>query len=376
MTAVSLEDYSSGNLDTKDRDGLTAVHIAVSNRNMYALMRLVSSGANFLQKDKHEMTPVHLAADQGFRAAIEYFIAMPQREFGTTKTGASLLHLLSLWFDGALVRNFVTSKRAIVNVVDKNRRSPLHYAALVNNASTAALLLEMGCKINARDRNGMTPLHEAIRGRNTETTILLLDYGADTRARDAFEQSCLHLSLRYGHDELVTRFLEESLAEDINAVDTFGMTPLHRACGSGRVDDVKALRKLGANWNVRNKYGRYPIDLAVEARQTSVVKLMIFWAQTSGHSQRTVKQCLEGALVLACETEASRIKNILMGEGFQVDQSKIKVRRTYMTGPTPEARWPLVQYGYEELRRQREQREKWDEERMKREKPWSQDAYF
>jgi ankyrin repeat protein len=344
ISATNLEEYSPGSLDTKDRDGLTALHIAISNRNMDALKLLVSSGANFLLKDKNEMSPVHLAADQGFRAALEYFINMPQQDFGTTKTGASLLHLLSLWFDGAFIRHFVTSKKAIVDVVDKNRRTPLHYAALVNNVSAVTQLLELGCKINVRDQNGMTPLHEAIRDRNTETTLLLLDSGADTRIKDAFEQSCLHLSLRYGHDDLVARFLKNSSKQDIDAVDRFGMTPLHRACGTGRVGDVKSLRKLGANWNVRNKYGRYPIDLAVEAKSTTVLKAMISWAQNSGHSHQAIDQCLKSALILACEIEAIRIKDILVGIGLQVDQSKIKVRQLYMSGPEREDRWPVVLY--------------------------------
>jgi len=349
------EAYIPARLDTQDKDGLTVVHAAVSARNMDAIQRLVSRGASILVKDKRGMTAAHLAADQGFRAALEYFIDTPHRDFGRTRTGASLLHILSLWFSGPMVRRFVQSKKALVNVVDKYRRTPLHYAALVNNAAAAAVLLDLGGRLDARDSNGMSPLHEAIRGGNTETAELLLSRGADTRLRDAFGQSCLHLSLRYGHSALTGRFLAAASARDVDAVDHFGMTPLHRACGAGATDEARRLRQRGAEWDVRNRYGLHPIGLAIEARNTGTVKFMISWAQTSGRSAGTVRRHLEAALRLACETEAARIEKILLGEGVRIDRATVRVRRLYMEGPVPESRWPLSSYDPETERRAREQ---------------------
>ncbi|KAK0715342.1 ankyrin repeat-containing domain protein, partial [Lasiosphaeris hirsuta] len=125
-------------------------------------------------KDKRGMTPGHLAAELGFQKALEYFIQLPQREFGRTRGGASLLHVISLWFGGLLVHNFVVTKKALVNVVDKQRRTPLHYACMANNLSAAEHLLRLGAMVNLRDENGRTPLHEAIRGNATDTALLLL----------------------------------------------------------------------------------------------------------------------------------------------------------------------------------------------------------
>ncbi|KAI8256492.1 Ankyrin-3 [Colletotrichum sp. SAR 10_77] len=195
---MDLSEYSrAGIINNKDRDGLTVVHIAVTNRNITALEILVASGASYLQKDNAGMSPAHMAADQGYRAALDFFIGIHHADFGITRTGASLLHLIAPWANGAMIHRFVTSRKAAINInfVDRDRRTALHYAAIANNASAVEELVTLGCNINGRDNNGKSPIHEAIRGGGAETALLLLRLGADWRATDAFGQTCLHLSL-------------------------------------------------------------------------------------------------------------------------------------------------------------------------------------
>ncbi|KAK1762095.1 ankyrin repeat protein [Phialemonium atrogriseum] len=331
---LDLGEYSSDALNAQDRDGLTAVHIAIANRNMPALELLVSSGASYMITDKNGMSPVHLAAEQGYRDALDFFIEMPEREFGRTNTGATLLHLLALWFDGGILSRFVRFKRAKLNLVDKQRRTALHYAAMVDNVSAAEQLVALGCNREARDVSGMTPLLEAIRGGGIDTAEQLLRLGADTRAIDAFGQSCLHLSFRYGHDGLVARCLAMKL--NIDGVDRFGMTPLHRACSTGKVEHIDELLRRGAKWNPKNIHDRSPIDLAVECGNFDAVKAMLLWLDKERASERRRRRRLHTALKLACELELKSVDKILVQAGAQVDRSKIKVRRLYMLGPRPE----------------------------------------
>ncbi|EFX04600.1 ankyrin repeat protein [Grosmannia clavigera kw1407] len=343
---LSLSDYSSAELNAQDHDGLTAVHIAVANRNMAALEMLVASGASYMLRAKNGMSPVHLAAEQGYRAALEFFIEMPEREFGRTNTGAGLLHLLALWFDGMIVSRFVRFKRARLDVVDKQRRTALHYAAMVNNSAAAERLVALGkgrggSQLESRDSSGMTPLLEAIRSGAIETAEQLLQLGANARAADAFGQTCLHLSFRYGHGGLVARFLAMKL--DIHGIDRFGMTPLHRACSTGRVEHIRDLRRRGARWNPKNIYGRSPIDLAVEFGNVDAVAAMVRWLQNRGASLDQTQHRLRNALKLACELEFKNMEDLLVRAGAEIDRRKIKVKRLYMSGPTPEpGRWALV----------------------------------
>lgn len=339
---VNLGDYSTSQLDAQDRDGLTAIHLAVMNRNMDALEIMAVSGANCFLKDRNGMSPAHLAAELGYRKALEYFIELPKREYGRTKSGASLLHLIALWFDGHLVRRFVGLKTALVNVVDKQRRTPLHYAAMVDNYSSASHLIELGCMVDARNKSGMTALHEAIRDGATSTVRLLLEWGADARATDGFGQSCLHLCLRYGHGDLVPVFL--ALHLDINAVDMFGMSPLHRACGAGGRDLIWSLLNMGAQWDRENNHRQTPLSLAVERQDRDVVLTMLAWSDKSTIQPAIKRRVLRRALRVARELDDSGIQDILLASGAKMGHHDVKVRRTYMVGPTREDRWPLVRY--------------------------------
>ncbi|KAK3352416.1 ankyrin repeat protein [Lasiosphaeria hispida] len=343
MDRMDWSEFDESGLNIQDRDGLTALHIAVVSRNMDAIDLLVSSGANCMLKDKRGMTPAHLAAELGFQKALEYFIQMPQREFGRTRGGASLLHVISLWFGGLLVRNFIVTKRALVNVVDKQRRTPLHYACMANNLSAAEHLVRLGAMVNLRDENGRTPLHEAIRGNATGTALLLLDAGADYKATDAFGQNCLHMSLRYGSRELVQRFL--GLGVDINAIDSFGLRPIHRACGSGHVADIADLIRSGADWSLAVANRESPLDSAVETMSVDVVEFVIASLENSALSPRRKKAVLDHALRVASEFEFTAIEQILLKAGAYVDRRDIKVKRWYMPGAIPEHnRLPLVSY--------------------------------
>ena len=343
LDCLDLASYSVSNLDSQDRDGLAPIHIAVLNRNMNALVRLVIHGASYTTKDKRGMTPVHLAADSGWRGAVEYFIDKPCQGFGRTRDEVDLLHLVAMWFEGSLVHNLIISKKASVNIVDRHRRTPLHYASINDNTSGMEALINLGGNIDARDENGMTPLHEAIRCGSIRTARLLLDRGADFTLSDGMGQSCLHLGVRYRHRALVWKFMRQGLS--VNDYDRFGMNPLHRACATGNAQHVQVLLDEGASLTARNIHERSPLDLAVEGGNMNAIRVIISWldsAMMRGHLRQAL---LDKALTLAYENEQDNIGSMLCAAGADVDRSKIRVKRLYMKGPSPSSGWPLVPYG-------------------------------
>jgi hypothetical protein len=71
-------------------------------------------------------------------------------------------------------------------------------AALADNATEIAALLDAGVDVDSVDAFGMTPLmHAAAEGR-LEATCLLLHRGADTEARDCDEYTALHHACEAG----------------------------------------------------------------------------------------------------------------------------------------------------------------------------------
>jgi ankyrin repeat protein len=112
-----------------------------------------------------------------------------------------------------------------------------------------ALLLAKGVDVNAKSATNSTPLHDAALGGSVEVTRLLLDKGAEIEARESESDS----------------------------------TPLHVAAGWGRMEVVRLLIERGARKDVKNKAGKTPAEVAVEAGYSEVAKAIV--AGTSASTQ-------------------------------------------------------------------------------------------
>jgi ankyrin repeat protein len=116
-----------------------------------------------------------------------------------------------------------------MTALDREGRSPLHYAALANRRAEAEERLAAGDDPNLGDQRGFTPLHLAAQEGSLETARLLLDHGAE-----------------------------------VDPVNTFGNTPLSVAVfnSKGRGDLIAFLRKRGADPFRANDYGKTPVGTA------------------------------------------------------------------------------------------------------------------
>lgn len=66
------------------------------------------------------------------------------------------------------------------DVLDKQGRTPLHFAAGIGLAPAAVLLIHFGAKVDAQDFEGLTPLHMASGYANSQSIKVLVAAGADT----------------------------------------------------------------------------------------------------------------------------------------------------------------------------------------------------
>ncbi|EHB06133.1 Cyclin-dependent kinase 4 inhibitor B [Heterocephalus glaber] len=100
-------------------------------------------------------------------------------------------------------------------------------------------LLEAGAPPNARNRFGRRPIQVMMMG-NTQVAALLLLHGADPNCADP-----------------VTLTL-----------------PVHDAARAGFLDTLVALHRAGARLDVRDTWGRLPVDLAEEQGHREVARYL------------------------------------------------------------------------------------------------------
>ncbi|WP_254229342.1 ankyrin repeat domain-containing protein [Wolbachia pipientis] len=130
--------------------------------------------------------------------------------------------------------------------------------------------------VNARDNDGGgTPLYWAIHNGHMNTARLLLGSGADPSLVTNKGNTPLHMASSKGNNEIVRLLLEnikpDKLSNFINAQTTIGKTSaLHIA---SNIAVTRSLLQYGAVYNIKNKEGQTPLDLA---KNDDIRKLLSF----------------------------------------------------------------------------------------------------
>ncbi len=134
------------NIDRPDKNGKTALFLAVENGQLAAVEALIKAGAHVNYICADNMTPLLIATKKYYPAITKALI-----EAG-----------------GA------------VDIHDSFYNYPLHWAAWHGDTDAIALLLDKGAAIDIQDKiNGETPLHRAVQANRISAVSLLAERGAN-----------------------------------------------------------------------------------------------------------------------------------------------------------------------------------------------------
>ncbi len=129
-------------INMKNLDGLTALHVAIKEKRPAIAAELVRAGADLDRASYDKQTALHFASG-GCREDLEIVKCL-------LEAGAS------------------------VDVRDKNSNTPLHLSMLPN-PDAASLLLLYGCDINIINKDSDTPLHMGIKALEFELKNLHIE---------------------------------------------------------------------------------------------------------------------------------------------------------------------------------------------------------
>jgi ankyrin repeat protein len=222
-----------------NKEGLTALHLAVKHKKRYAVKLLIEKGASVNFVTVGNQTPLHLAVSN--------------RDTEITKL---------------LIQN-----GASINAATSLNQTPLYLAIENGDVITAKLLIERGAFINAVTSGNVTPLHLVVANGNVEIAKLLINKGASIDAVTRNNKTPLHWAA-YNKKMEAAEFLIKKGAS-VNATTKDNETPLHLAVMDGDVDMVKLLIKKGAFVKVATNDNETPLHLAVNNENTEIVELLI-----------------------------------------------------------------------------------------------------
>ena len=146
----------------------------------------------------------------------------------------------------------------ILRSLDRQLRTPLHYAVKYNliNVATVLLLGDPAC-LEIKDCDGHTPIDMAVLNKNHTILSELLDFNVTSNPN-------LLLTAAHLNAEAVCDVLIQKGGYDINYQDEHGETALHIAVKENHTELVAMLVKNGAGLEIREyTYGWTPLFIAV-----------------------------------------------------------------------------------------------------------------
>lgn len=245
---------------------------------------------------------------------------------------------------------------------DDDGRTYLHTVAACGRVGLLQTFLQHGCGVgvNIADEDGWTPLLSAASGGHEGAVQLLLGAGADACAVNSTKRSALHYAASKGHVRVAQILIEagmpsprnwergeqtfrnhrQLIAPDIrlliisivefpdvalslwllgglsgdlslhnidsicagaqvNAADTVGATPLHRACSNSCAPLVEALIQAGASVAAVDKVGNTPLHVAVSVATDRATAEAAFILARHGADLHAVNKDEETPLGLA-----------------------------------------------------------------------------
>jgi uncharacterized protein len=263
---------AGGIIHDRPQGALTALILAARQGSIEASETLIAAGADLaITEPQYLFTALQTAIFNG-----HYALAKMLLEKGANANDGSLYIVMEM-------RNLATYS---------NRPNPSDTERGVSHMDVARLLLDKGADPNApyvktipprqaqgniNVAPGATPLYRAVRAIDLAAVQLLVDRGANPSQaiKDGSTpmMAAAGLGAPRGGDEEVTEagdrndpidVMKVLLAKgaNVNAANDAGMTPLHYAAQRGSERIIEFLATQGARFDVKNKQGRSPSELA------------------------------------------------------------------------------------------------------------------
>ncbi|XP_011501853.1 PREDICTED: rabankyrin-5 [Ceratosolen solmsi marchali] len=268
------------NINVRDAEGKTPVHIAIQNQHAQIIsLLLCHPNINLSLRDKKGQSPFATAlVMRNNKAAQAILDRLPSAAEQFDNKGRNFLHTAIQKNDMESIL-FLLSIQVDVNsrVQDVTQTPPLHLAAMSGNELLVRSLILAEARVNDTDAHRNTALHSAAKAGHAFVVSALLQNSINFDAVNADGDNALHVAVREGHVTVVRTLLTECTL-DAEAVNLKGRNPLHELARYGR-DNAATICELFFDC-----MSQYPLNIADLDGNTP---LLIAYMKGNGNLCRT-----------------------------------------------------------------------------------------
>jgi len=276
------------NINSSDKGGRTALHLAASYNRPFTKTLLSFQGVDAKKQDAVlKWTPLRYADRNKSWMSMDNLlqnggnpddIVFTRHNAKTQEWGQAALWECASQGHRKLLEfmlNCGNQVNAIVDVPENlhDKYTLLHRASYCGQEEVVRFIANRGADINIRDVTNNTALHHAAHSGSVDIIKLLLDKGMSVNLTNIHEYTPLHVSAHFGHLE-ATKALVERVAA-INSTDKYGVTPLIEAAYSGKLETFRFLTEIGADINIRDVTNNTALHLAAQSGSVDIINLLL-----------------------------------------------------------------------------------------------------
>jgi ankyrin repeat protein len=231
--------------------GPSPLYIAAQMGHYHTVLALLAKGANPHQLNKQMQLPLGAAL-------MLPIIANPRLKANKIKIAERLLEETS---------NDELKHR------DISGNTICHLMAVYGFSQLLEKLLQSHSKLALiHNNNASTPLHAAILNQQSQCVRVLLQVEGASTGLDAKKRMAIHYAALYGNEQIIELCCAQ--CPDLNALDTDGKTPLILAIEAKNTTAVKLLLLHGADKSHLDTQGMSPLELAQEGGDSTILALL------------------------------------------------------------------------------------------------------
>lgn len=262
-------------IDMRDKDGNTALSIAISEGNLKIVNILIDLEANLeIMDDSGQTALMHEFLKKSINFNMISLLLAKGANIGHRDyKGRNILQL-------CLERKFFSSLIPLLSLKapyrldrkaqDFSGNTFLHIAVKAKCPKTLSLLLEFGTEcLDIKNKNGLTPLMIAIEDNSLENVKLLLTKKNNIDIRDDLGQTPIMKACIVGSFNILKEILKERPKLDIENHEE--KTALILAMERGHLDLAELLTSAGA----RDHLGRTPLMQSIGTNQKDIIEKLI-----------------------------------------------------------------------------------------------------